>query len=234
MLSTRRAGLGGGLRLLIIEDRKRIAGLIAEGLTPFGYQSDCAHLLSRADEMLGVTDYSAVVLDLGLPDGDGREWLLEHRSSGFTKPVLIVSARGTLVERIKGLDSGADDYLTKPFAIVELAARLRAILRRPGGRADALLKVGVIEFDPSTRLGTCNAERLNLSPREGALLELFMRRAGTVVTRSQIETAIYAYEQEVTPNAVDAMVSRLRRKLKTAGEGLKTLRGIGYMLDDSA
>lgn len=221
------------MRLLIVEDRQRIARLTMDGLQALGFSCDWAASLNSADEFLEVVDYEAVVLDVGLPDGDGCEWLARRRSIGVTQPVILLTARSSLEERIKGLDAGADDYLVKPFALEELAARLRAIMRRPGRRPEAVLNVGDIRFDPRTRTGFCHNVNLALSRREAALLELLIRRAGSVVTRDQIETSIYSFEQEITPNAIEALVSRLRKKLRAAGDRtFVTLRGIGYMLMD--
>lgn len=223
------------MRLLIIEDRRRIANLTAAGLEPLGFRCDCAASLSRADEFLDIADYDALVLDQGLPDGDGGEWLRNRRACGLSKPVIILTARAAIEDRILGLDAGADDYLVKPFVIEELAARLRAILRRPGSRSAAILSLGGIRFDPRTRTGSCNGTALGLTKREADLLELMIRRAGTVVTRGQIESSLYAFAQDITPNAIEALISRLRKKLRAAGDdSFVTLRGIGHLLVDDS
>ncbi len=220
------------MRLLIVEDNERLAGLIAQGLGRRGFSCDIAPDLVTADACLESATFDAVILDLGLPDGDGIEWLHYQRSLRQLIPTLILTARGGLEDRIAGLDSGADDYLVKPVDIEELAARVRALLRRPGPRAVTMLEAGSLTFDPVSREAGCDDRVLDLSRREADLLELLMRRLGTVVVRDTIETTLYSFNEPVTPNAVEATVSRLRRKLDEAGLAgqLHTVRGVGYML----
>lgn len=220
-------------RVLIIEDSKRLAALLAEALGKRGFAADAAHSLASADDALAAARYDAVILDLGLPDGDGLKWL---KQKGTLAPVLALTARGTLGDRVKGLDAGVDDYLTKPFAVEEVAARLRALLRRPGARAAPVLRVGDLELDVAARRASAGGVALDLSRRELDLLELLMRRAGSVVSKAAIETALYSFDAEVTPNAVEAAISRLRRRLGEAGVSgmLHTIRGVGYMLEDHA
>lgn len=223
---------GRPVRILIVEDNARISGLTASGLQRIGFSCDCAATLTDATYALELTHYSALVVDLGMPDGEGTAWLVDQRKAGLQAPVIMLTARSALGDRVKGLDAGADDYLIKPFAIEELAARLRALLRRPGSRADPIISLGSIRFDTSSRHGTCEGSSLHLTQREAALLELLMSRAGSVVTRGQIENSIYTFEESVTPNALEVLVSRLRRKLAAQGaeEMLVTLRGIGYLM----
>ncbi|MCO5792085.1 MAG: response regulator transcription factor [Blastomonas sp.] len=223
------------MRLLIVEDNERLAGLIAQGLGRRGFSCDIAPDLSTADACLASAAFDAVILDLGLPDGDGMAWLQRQRSLRQLIPALMLTARGGLEDRIAGLDSGADDYLVKPVDIEELAARVRALLRRPGPRAATLLDAGPLTFDPVSREARCDERVLDLSRREADLLELLMRRLGTVVVRDTIETTLYSFNEPVTPNAVEAIVSRLRRKLDEAGLAgqLHTVRGVGYMLRSS-
>lgn len=220
------------VRILIVEDNARISGLTASGLQPIGFSCDCAATLADATYALGLTLYNALVVDLGMPDGDGTAWLMDQRRAGLQAPVIMLTARSALGDRVKGLDAGADDYLIKPFAIEELAARLRALLRRPGPCADPIISLGSIRFDTTSRHGTCEGFSLHLTQREAGLLELLMSRAGSVVTRGQIEESIYTFDEAVTPNALEVLVSRLRRKLAVhgAGEMLLTLRGIGYLM----
>lgn len=223
------------MRLLIVEDNERLAGLIAQGLGRRGFSCDIAPDLATADACLESAAFDAVILDLGLPDGDGMTWLQRQRSLRQLIPALMLTARGGLEDRIAGLDSGADDYLVKPVDIEELAARVRALLRRPGPRAAILLEAGALTFDPVSREARCDERVLDLSRREADLLELLMRRLGTVVLRDTIETTLYSFNEPVTPNAVEATVSRLRRKLDEAGLAgqLRTVRGVGYMLRSS-
>lgn len=220
------------MRLLIIEDHERLAALIGTGLARFGYACDFAASLEEADDCVRVADYDAIILDLGLPDGDGLNWLTRARRAGRMVPALILTARGALGDRIAGLDAGADDYLVKPADVDEIAARLRALLRRPGNRAPTVMTSGTIAFDSASRTGTVNGHPLDLTRREGDLLELLMRREGVVVQRGAIEEALYSFNDPVTPNAIEAVISRLRRKLEDHGEEgrLHTVRGVGYIL----
>lgn len=223
---------GEYVRILVIEDNERIGALTTEGLETHGFRCDLAQDLTSAGEILAAAAFDALVLDLGMPDGDGRAWLAERRRGGLAAPVIMLTARSALDDRVKGLDAGADDYLIKPFAIEELAARVRALLRRPGSRANALLTVGPIAFDTVSRSGSCAGAPLHLSAREAALLELMLVKAGSVVTREQIEGSLYSFNDPVTPNAIEVLVSRVRKKLAAQGadEQLVTLRGVGYLM----
>lgn len=223
------------MRVLVIEDNNRLARLIADGLQRRGCSCDIALCLEEADSAMYGAIYDAVILDLGLPDGDGVEWLVARRKSGQMPPAIMLTARGGLEDRVTGLDAGADDYVVKPVEIEELAARLRALLRRPGPRTQTVIEVGQLQFDSASRTARLGKIDLDLSRREADLLELLMRRAGTVVHREVIENALYSFSEPVTPNAVEAAVSRLRRKLEDTGMGgrLHTIRGVGYMLKDN-
>lgn len=220
------------MRLLIVEDNARLAALTAEGLGRRGLACDVARSLDEADAAIAAARYDALILDLGLPDGDGVAWFAARRRVGESAPALILTARGSLEERIAGLDAGADDYVTKPAEIDEIAARIRALMRRPGPRANSLLENGPLRFDTAIRQASVEGRALDLGRRECDLLEILMRHAGTVVRRSSIEDALYSFAEPVTPNAVEAIVSRLRRRLDQAGAGgmLHTIRGLGYML----
>lgn len=222
------------MRLLIIEDNVRLAGLLADGLARRGLVCDCAPDLAAADDALAAARYDAVVVDLGLPDGDGLEWLHARRRGGFDVPALILTARGALEDRVRGLDAGADDYVIKPAEPEEIAARLRALLRRPGARATPVIEVGELRFDSAARVASYAGNRLELTRREADLLELLMRQAGSVVRRTAIENALYNFNDEVSPNAVEAVVSRLRRRLEDKGARhmLHTIRGLGYIMED--
>jgi two-component system response regulator QseB len=180
--------------------------------------------------------YDAIILDLGLPDGDGVAWLAAARRSRNMPPAIVQTARGALEDRVLGLDAGADDYVVKPVEVEELAARLRALLRRPGLRAQTVVEVGPLRFDTARRTAHVGDHEIDLSRREADLLELLMRRAGAVVRREVIENALYNFHEQVTPNAVEAAISRLRRKLEDARMRgvLQTIRGVGYILKDTA
>ena len=222
------------MRLLIVEDNERLARLTREGLERRGLVCDEAHSLDAADAALDCVTYDAIILDLGLPDGDGLQWLKRRRRTGVTVPTLMLTARGALEDRIDGLDAGADDYVVKPAETDEIAARIRALLRRPGVRAQPMLEVGPLAFDCAARRASVGGVPLDLSRRESDLLELLMREAGSVVRRDRIEAALYNFQAEVSPNAVEAAVSRLRRRLddSLACNMLHTIRGLGYMLED--
>lgn len=224
------------MRVLIVEDNDRLAGLVADGLQRRGFSCDVADCLATADSAIDGAAYDAIVLDLGLPDGDGIAWLAAKRRSGYVPPAIVQTARGALEDRVTGLDAGADDFVVKPVEIDELAARIRALLRRPGPRMRSVLEVGGLAFDAASRTASYCGKVIELSRREADLLELLMRRAGTVVPRGAIEDALYGFSEPVTPNAVEAAISRLRRNLDQAGasESLHTIRGVGYVLREPA
>lgn len=223
------------MRLLIVEDNVRLAALMVERLERRGFVCDQAGCLEEAGAAMAVVQYDALVLDLGLPDGNGLSWLRGLRAKGDMTPALILTARGELDDRITGLDAGADDYVVKPAEADEIAARIRALLRRPGPRANPVLVNGALRLDPATRQVSHADKPVELSRRETDLLELLMRHAGKVVRREAIDEALYSFNDPVSPNAIEASVSRLRRRLGDAGAGdmLHTIRGLGYMLKDA-
>ena len=224
------------MRVLLVEDNDRLRELTRRQLQDAGFAVDAVGELGEADAATRAERYDAVVLDLGLPDGDGGTFLRSLRARGVAIPVIVLTARDGLDDRVAHLDAGADDYLVKPFAAAELAARLRALMRRPGQVLGGTLALGDIALDIASRTGSARGQPLPLSRREVALLELFLRRAGRVVTKAEIERAIYAFDDEVSANTIEVLVHRLRRRLSDAGSGvaLETLRGIGYVLRDAA
>lgn len=219
------------MRVLIVEDNQQLSQLVADRLAVRGFSSDVANSLNEANDLMSVGIYDAILLDLGLPDGDGLAWLSGLKSD--RPPVLILTARGTLQDKVSGLDSGADDYLVKPAEAEEIAARLRAISRRPGPRNDTQLEVGPFKYDASGRQFIVNERLVPLGAKEAGMIELLLRNVGRVVARERIEAAIYGPMDAVTPNALDAIASRLRRRISDAGidNALHTVRGVGYYLE---
>jgi two-component system, OmpR family, response regulator len=223
------------MRILLVEDHRRLADTIVEGLGGFGFGVDAFEMAEDALAAKRQIAYDAIILDLGLPDRDGLELLGELRRADSATPVLILTARDAVEDRVSGLDQGADDYVLKPFAMKELAARLRALLRRPGRVLAAVLELGNVRFDAATRQVTLNGRVMDISRRELGALELMMRRAGEVVSKRSLEDVLYGLSSEVNSNAVEAVVSRLRKRLEAAGAGcnIYTMRGIGYLLKEN-
>lgn len=220
------------MRILLVEDNDTLSQLLVDGLGRRGFSCDAVPTREDALSILDSTTFDAMVLDLGLPDGDGLTLLRSCRGRGLTLPVLILSARDAVEVRIAALDGGADDYVVKPADIEELAARLRALLRRPGTPLGAVLTVANLTLDTASREVCVDGTPRRLGPRETAVLELLMRRAGRVVPKAAIEESVYSYAMETSANAIEAQVSRLRKRLTEAGAltTIHTLRGIGYML----
>jgi DNA-binding response OmpR family regulator len=222
------------MRVLVIEDHQRLAKLIVEGLGSSGIGADT---FATAEDGLAATRsvaYDALVLDLGLPDRDGLEVIQELRAEGMRLPILILTARGGIDERVEGLDRGADDYLPKPFAMKELAARLRALLRRPGGPLGTTIDIANMSFDTAARQVKVDGQVVAISRRELDALEILVRRADQVVPKRLLEDTIYGLANDVTANTIEALVSRLRRRLEAvhARVTIHTLRGIGYLLKE--
>jgi len=222
------------MRLLLVEDNEHLAGAVAQHLTSAGFAVDRVGLVAEASAALATVRYDAIVLDLGLPDGDGLRILETARSRGEGVPILILTARDGLENRIKGLNSGADDYLLKPFAMGELVARLKALLRRPGAVLGNLLEAGNLTFDTGHRAVDVDGQPLILGRRELALLELLLRHAGRVIAKGALKQGLYGFDEPATPNSVETQMSRLRKKLDAAGVTftIHTLRGVGYLLTE--
>jgi DNA-binding response OmpR family regulator len=220
------------MRLLLVEDNVRLASLVREGLDQQGFAVDWCETAGGAEHALQITEYDLVLLDLGLPDGEGLDLVRALRRRKDTMPILILTARGGLDDRVLGLDAGADDYLVKPFQIPELAARCRALLRRPGALLGTELIAGNVALNSAQRGVTVAGLVIDAPPREVDLLECLLRRAGQVVSKPAIEGALYSMDAEVTPNALEACVSRLRRRLTNAGADIqiRTVHGVGYAL----
>lgn len=207
--------------------------MVTGHLASRGFAVDEAASADEARAALSVTSYDVLVLDLGLPDADGIKLLEEtRRRTGGAVPVVIITARDALDDRVRGLNAGADDYIVKPFDLIELEARLRAVLRRPGGREDMTLRCGALNLNTVSREASVGNAVLDLTRREAALLEELLRARGRIVVKDALEDRIYALGEDVTSNALEAVVSRLRRKLAAANAGvqLDSRRGIGYRL----
>lgn len=224
------------MRILLVEDNERLAEFIAAGLKNAGFVPDVVGTAEEAAAALDAAAYQAAILDLGLPDGDGLDIIRERRAKAVPLPMMVLTARDGVSDRVAGLNAGADDYLLKPFAMEELIARLRAILRRPGAALSVELSLGNLVFDTAGREVRVDGRMVAMPRREMEMLEHLLRRAGKVVPKRSLEEGLYGFEDDVTPNSVEVLVSRLRKRLQQSGAALQihTLRGIGYMLADAA
>ncbi len=218
------------MRILVVEDDTLLGDAIQAGLKLAGYAVDWMKDGVSADQALLTEPYAAVVLDLGLPRLSGLAVLQRLRDRGLVIPVLILTARDTVEDRIKGLDTGADDYLVKPFDMGELSARLRALIRRSSGKPAAALCAGGVELDPATHQVRYKGQLIELPAREFAVLHALMLNAGRVLSRAQIEEQLYAWGEEIESNAVEVHIHHLRRKLFTGL--IETIRGVGYLIPD--
>lgn len=219
------------MRILVIEDDPTLGNALQEFLTQQGYAVDWLQEGDRVVETLVGQHYDLLLLDLNLPGKGGLEVLHELRAASQTLPVLILTARDGVDDRVAGLDGGADDYVTKPFELAELAARVRALGRRRAGQAHAIIEAGPLQFDTVGREVRVAGERLNLSVRELSVLEMLMLRAGKVVTKRQIVNSLSAWDADFSENAVEVYIYRLRRRLEGTGAGIQTVRGFGYLLE---
>ena len=223
------------MRLLLVEDSTRLAALLGEAVREAGWRLDTVNTLAEAEAAIAATDFDLILLDLGLPDGDGLDLLRAIRRSADATPVLILTARGSVEERIAGLDAGADDYLVKPFHHREFLARCRAMLRRSPTALQPVLVAGQLAYDPATALLSAGGEAIALQPRERALCEALMRDVGRLVPRRRLETTLSDYDSELSANALDLAVSRLRKRLEGVASGVEiaTVRGLGYLMRES-
>jgi two-component system response regulator QseB len=217
------------MRMLIVEDDAQLGEALATGLRQLEHTVDWFRNGGDADAALATTPYDAVVLDLGLPGGDGMQWLARWRQRSIAVPVLILTARDGVEQRIAGLDGGADDYLVKPLTIDELAARLRALVRRSQGRSQAVWQHGDLEFDPAARVTRWKGETVELTAREMAVLEALLAHPNRVVSKAALQEKLYDWSSnEPQSNALEVYVHHLRRKIHPGI--VRTVRGVGYAL----
>jgi DNA-binding response OmpR family regulator len=220
------------MRLLVVEDNAELAALLLPALARHGFTADVMGSAANAEAAMATTGYAALILDLGLPDEDGLTLLKRLRKGGSSTPVLILTARGSVADRVDGLQAGADDYLTKPFAVEELAARLQALLRRPGEMLSQSLRVGDLILDPQSRQIAVAGRPEPFSAREVDILELLMRRAGRVVQKGYVEDHLFGLNAPVGSNAVEVAIHRLRKHLQAldAQAVVHTVKGVGYFI----
>lgn len=222
------------MRILLIEDDLLLADGLARALRHSGYVVDTADNGTTADAWLGNEAYDLAILDLGLPGLDGTEVLQRLRARRQRTPVLVLSARMAVEERVRALDLGADDYVVKPVALSELEARVRALIRRGQGEADPYVVLGRLQLDTVGKRAWVDGKALELNAREWAALEFLVSRVNRIVSKEQLTQALYSWDDEITPNAIEKFVSRLRVKLEPAGIGIRTVRGLGYYLEKPA
>jgi two-component system response regulator QseB len=216
------------VRVLLAEDDRMIGASIRSGLRQDGFAVDWVEDGRAAEQALGASVHDALVLDLGLPRRTGLEILAAMRRRGDVRPVLVLTARDAVADRVAGLDAGADDYLVKPFDLDELSARLRALLRRGSGRAAPILEAGEVALNPATREVSLKGEPVALSPREFAVLEALLTRPGVILSRGQLEDKLYGWTDPVESNAVEVHIHALRKKL--GSDFIRNVRGVGWMV----
>jgi two-component system response regulator TctD len=218
------------MRILIVEDNRELAAWLGKALRQAQYAVDIAYDGEDAEHMLKIAGYAVVILDLSLPKLDGLTLLKRLRQSGSKVPVIILTANASLGGRVAGLDSGADDYLAKPFEIAELEARIRAVVRRGHDRAAPEIAVGNLLFDGGTRQFFLAGETLALTPREHAVLEHLVMKVGTTVTKAALSESVFGFDDMADPSAIEIYVHRVRKKLEGSAVQIATLRGLGYLL----
>ncbi|MCK6480001.1 MAG: response regulator transcription factor [Planctomycetaceae bacterium] len=222
------------MRVLLVEDDPSLGGFLLKALGEAGHAADRAGTLAEGRRLLAERTYDLLSLDLVLPDGSGLDFLAEVRGSGRSLPVLVLSSRATTPERVAGLDRGADDFLAKPFSLDEYLSRIRALLRRGGGRPDPVLRLGAVECDEAARRVSCAGRPVELTPKEFALLLLFLRSPGAVLSRTQVVNSVWQWTFDGYSNVVDVHVSSLRRKLQGSGLRFRSVPRVGYVLEEAA
>lgn len=219
------------MRVLLVEDSLKLATWLTRALKDHGFAVDTIHDGAQADALLRTERFDAVVLDLTLPSMDGLVVLQRLRGAGVTTPVIVLTARGDLEDRVKGLNLGADDYLTKPFELSELEARLHSVIRRAYGVSAPVVRLGPLQYEISQRTFTLDDRRLNLRPKEHAVLEVLLLRLGKVVSKTALHDSVFSVDAAVGEEAVEVHIHRLRKQLANSGLTIVTLRGLGYLLE---
>lgn len=219
------------MRLLLVEDDVMLASGVKLGLSDAGYAVDWVGSAERAEEVLQSESFDAAIIDIGLPKIDGLELTRRLRTRGLGMPVLILTARDALHDRVQGLDLGADDYMVKPFELPELLARLRALLRRSQAATSAVLSFGAFELDSANRQARASGQLIELGPREWTVMEYLMIHAPKPASKDKLLAALTGWDKEITPNAIEVYISRLRGKLEPHGIALRSIRGFGYRLE---
>lgn len=220
------------MRILLVEDAAGLGKAVHEQVASDGHAADWVQLISHADAAVRATKYDLILLDLMLPDGRGLDFLRQRRQSGDSTPVIILTARDQISDRIEGLNAGSDDYLVKPFDLSELSARIEAVARRYRGNPNPKLRIGSLEVDLSKHLVQRDGHAIDLTAREWALFEAFLQNPGMLQSKSQLEDRLYAFGDEIESNTIEVYVSRLRKKL--GRDVIQTIRGLGYRLETDA
>lgn len=219
------------MKFLLVEDNLDLANAIASRMRLDGHVIDHAEKLEDASAFVTTGEYDLILLDINLPDGDGRTFLAQHRATHLDTPVIVLTARSQVSDRIGSLDLGADDYVTKPFDHAELEARCRAVLRRKSGKSRTTIELGGVVFDPLAGHLAVGGEAVKLRNRELRLLELLLNAPGQIFSKNKLADRLFSYDDDVSENAIEVYIGRLRKHLKPSGLRITTLRGLGYRLD---
>ncbi len=219
------------MRVLLVEDDQLVADGLKEGLKQLNYTVDLAFSAESAQKMISMESYDIALVDIGLPGADGLSLIRQLRAAGCCLPILILSAFDSMEDTVRGLDSGADDYLTKPYRLPEVAARMRALLRRSKAVLDSCLVHDTLKMDLASRTATLDGELLELTRREWAILELLLLASPSVLSKDKLMQSLAGWDKDITPNAIEVHVSRLRHKLESTKVNIRTVRGIGYRID---
>jgi two-component system response regulator TctD len=222
------------MKFLLVEDNAELANAVISRMGFDGHVIDNASNLADAEAFVQTTEYDLILLDIMLPDGDGRSFLKKHRASDRDTPVIVLTARSQVSDRIGSLDLGADDYVTKPFDHAELEARCRAVLRRKVGKSTTVIELGGVSFDPVAGYMSVAGERKNLRNRELRLFELLINEQGRVFSKQKLADRLFSYEDDASENAIEVYIGRIRKHLESSDLKITTLRGLGYRLDHEA